>query len=275
MSKAIRIALAFFLLTSAALKVQSVLTDPLAQDGLLSSPRIQIATIQIEILLGLWLSSGLAARGAWAVTLGFFAILASASLYLALEGQRSCGCFGKVKVNPWATFALDISVMLALAIWRPRTMAEISQPAWILGIVRIAIGTAAILVVFGGVIVLALDSPAAVLARLRGEVVAVEPGMVDLGEGVRFDSRQFTIQLTNYADQPVQFLGGTANCSCIATTDLPITVPARESRSIRIDATFRGGTGRFQHTFTLYTDNAKQPVVIARFAGRVVDAPTP
>ena len=54
----------------------------------------------MEAVLGLWLLSGWSARAAWAGATGFFALMASASLYLALAGQQSCGCLGRIQVNP-------------------------------------------------------------------------------------------------------------------------------------------------------------------------------
>jgi hypothetical protein len=39
------------------------------------------------------------------------------SLYLALAGQRSCGCFGRMTVSPWLTLIFDIAAMAALVPW--------------------------------------------------------------------------------------------------------------------------------------------------------------
>src|SRR5216683_1052672 len=91
---AIRIVIAgigSFLLAAAGLKAHGFLVDPLSHDSLLGFPRFQIAIIEAEIILGLWLLSGWRMRQAWAVALALFVILASASLYLALDKQNSCG----------------------------------------------------------------------------------------------------------------------------------------------------------------------------------------
>jgi hypothetical protein len=96
--------LGIFLLSAAALKAQGLVTDPLAQDSFLASPRLLVATIEIESILGLWLLSGWWPRASWAATLVFFGILAGTSFYLGWAGQSSCGCFGRVRVSPWLTF---------------------------------------------------------------------------------------------------------------------------------------------------------------------------
>lgn len=68
--------LGVFLLIAAGLKAYGLAFDPLSQDSFLASPRLLIATIGVEILLGLWLLSGWSARAAWVAALGFFGILA-------------------------------------------------------------------------------------------------------------------------------------------------------------------------------------------------------
>ncbi len=103
--------------------------------------------------------------------------------------------------------------------------------------------------------------------------MSVEPSLSWAGEGAAEEERTLTVQLTNHGDQPVQVIGGTANCACITTGDLPISIPAHDSRPIDVKVTFKGGTGRFQRSFILYTDSKNQPLIKARFAGRVVQAP--
>jgi hypothetical protein len=81
-SRLIRVALGTFLLVAAGLKAHSLVTDPLSQEAFFASPRLLIATIEVEIVLGLWLLSGWFVRAAWLTALGFFGLLAGVSLYL-------------------------------------------------------------------------------------------------------------------------------------------------------------------------------------------------
>jgi len=68
----LRIALGLFLLVTAALKLHGLAVDPLAGDSFLASPRLQIAAIEVELLLGLWLLSGWQLRAARIVALTLF-----------------------------------------------------------------------------------------------------------------------------------------------------------------------------------------------------------
>ncbi len=269
--------LGLFLLSAAGLKIHGLFFDPSAQESVLSSPRIQVATVEMEILLGWWLLSGWSMRAAWVAALGFFGILASASLYLALAGQTSCGCFGRVSVNPWVTFALDLAAMAALLLCRPRQShsPQADFVRWVPGLVKAGAGAAAFLLLIVGGFLLVFDNPVDALARLRGESLTVESSVSEVGEGLQGEQRPFTIHLRNHTDRPLRVVGGTTDCSCLATDDLPITVPPGEARPIDVRMKFSGGIGRFQHRFVLYTDDEKQRVVVARFSGRVVEPPSP
>jgi hypothetical protein len=195
------------------------------------------------------------------------------SLYLALAGQRSCGCFGRVTASPWLTFAIDSAALVALVIWRPGRAADVHPAAWLQGLLKTVAGAAVLLTLIGGAFLMAFDYPAEALARLRGESITVEPNVSHIGDGVAGEQRAFNLQLKNNTARPIRVVGGTTSCSCMATSDLPITVPPGEARPIEVRMTFGGGTGRFQHRFILYTDDEKQWVVVARFTGRVVEPP--
>jgi len=78
-----------------------------------------IGIVEFELLLGLLLLSGILPRFTWASSLICFGGFALVSLYRALSGDASCGCFGRVPVSPWYTAILDLAGVLALLAWRP------------------------------------------------------------------------------------------------------------------------------------------------------------
>jgi hypothetical protein len=159
-----RIVVGLFLLGTAGLKLYALALDPFGQDSLLGSPRLLIATIEVEIILSVWLLSGWAQRASWLAALAFFGVAACTGLYMALDGQSSCGCFGPVAVSPWLAFGLDASVIAALLIMRPARAEDHPRGSRLQGVYSIALGTAAFLVLIGGAFALAFDDPAAVLA---------------------------------------------------------------------------------------------------------------
>jgi len=54
----LRVVLGLVLLGAAGLKIHSLFLGSSVRDSLLSSPRLQVATIEVELLLGVWLLSG-------------------------------------------------------------------------------------------------------------------------------------------------------------------------------------------------------------------------
>jgi hypothetical protein len=266
----LRVVLGLFLLGAAGLKIHGLFSGSSVRDSLLSSPRLQVATIEVELLLGAWLLSGWWLVGAWTAALGFFGIVAGVSLYLALVGQTSCGCFGAVAVNPWATLGIDVTATLALLLCRPPQSSGLLSPQSKAYSFKTALTVGAALVPMGGACLLWNDDLDAVLAQLRGEAVTVEPALTDVGKGKAGEKRTFSVQLSNRSAKTVRILGGTTSCSCIATNDLPITIAPGATETITVEVRFRGSPGRFQHRYYLYTDADGQRVVIARFTGRLM-----
>ncbi len=115
----LRLALGVLLLTTAGLKGYQLATEPVLGSGLLDSRWFLIFVVEFELFFGLWLLSGLLPKPTWAAAIVCFAIFACISLYKAFSGYATCGCFGKVEVNPWLTAMLDIILVLCLLYFHP------------------------------------------------------------------------------------------------------------------------------------------------------------
>lgn len=112
--------LGILLLTAAVLKGWQLLTEPVANNDIWSYRPFLILTVEFEIALAIWLLSGLFKKAAWLATLTCFTLFSFITLYKALSGAVSCGCFGSIHVNPWITlFAIDIPAVIVLAVFRP------------------------------------------------------------------------------------------------------------------------------------------------------------
>ena len=113
-------ALGTLLIVAAALKGHQLLTEPLANKDIWSYRPVLILLVECELALGLWLLSGLFPRLAWLTALACFSFFCVVTLYKALTGAASCGCFGAVSVPPWITLlAIDLPAVLALSLFRP------------------------------------------------------------------------------------------------------------------------------------------------------------
>jgi hypothetical protein len=265
-----RVLLGLLLLCAAGLKAYALWSGTGEPDPFFFSPRTEMAVIETEAVLGLWLLSGIYSHVSRLVGILFFGLLASASLYLALTGQPSCGCFGRVSVNPWITFALDVGAAGLLCLLPTPDASSNRSSAWLQTLGRTGLKATAILIVLGAFFVLAVDDPAAALARLRGDSITVEPAACDFGSGPAGLERVLQVQVTNRTDRPIRIVGGSADCRCVTLHSLPIRLSRGETRAIDVKATFRGSPGKFRHRFKLFTDDAAHPVVFAQIGGEVM-----
>src|SRR5579875_351660 len=270
------VVLGLFLIVTALLKAQGTADGALGQNMILFSPHLRFLVMEAEALLGLWLLSGWAKRTAWVFAVAFFLVVAGCSLYLGLMGQSSCGCFGRIQVSPWSAFALDVACLAVLGLCRPsfrRAEREITTASlWLREAITITCGAGAILAMcLEGILLAGGSRPGDFLARVRGDWITVEPPVTDMGSDVGGKTHRFTVRLRNHTDHMVKVVGGTANCSCLATAELPVSIPPGQSMPIQVAATFKGLPGLFQHEFLFYTDEERQKRVLARFKGRIID----
>jgi hypothetical protein len=113
-------ALGVLLIAAALLKGHQLMTELVVNRDFWSYRPFLIFQIESELALGIWLLSRLFRRLAWLVAVLCFGLFCCITLYKALAGAASCGCFGKVHVNPWITLAIvDLPAVVALIAFRP------------------------------------------------------------------------------------------------------------------------------------------------------------
>jgi hypothetical protein len=266
--------LGVLLLAAAALKLHGLAIDPAGHGGVFSAPEWQVGIVEIEIFLGIWLLSGNRPIGSWLGAQLAFGCFAAASFYQGWVGQASCGCFGAVAVNPWLTFSLDVAMMTALALGRPDLQPLRESPRAILTAALLPVaggflGTAAILGLLAGIAHASFGSTQGALAYLRGERISVSPRLLDMGEGQPGEVREASVQLHNWTDKPVHLYGGTSDCSCVATDDLPITIAPGEGRAIRVKMRLPAANGAFNRTAFLMTDDDETRTLMFRLTGHI------
>jgi hypothetical protein len=250
------------LLAAVALKVQGMTAGGVGQSLSMLSPRVQLIGLEVEALVGVWLLSGAARRGAWLAAVTLFSTLAAVSVYLVAVGQPSCGCFGRVEVSPWASLTLDVGCVLALLATRPAGQWQLDS--------GIALTATAVAVAFGALAFGSMTPLAEkTLARVRGEDLVLTGGDADAGTAAKGESRDVPVTIENITCADLHLIGGTASCACVATGDLPLTVPAGGRVTVHVTIRFTGEAGEFKHTFLWYTDAPRQPRLSGSIAGRV------
>lgn len=264
------------LLLAAGAKAQGLGLEPVSRIGLFSTAEAQLLVIGFEVFLGLWLWSGKGPVGSWIASLATFAVFAAVSFYQGWVGQSSCGCFGRLTINPWYAFALDVLVLAMLAIGKPdlnqlratplRNLAFAMFPlVW--GVVGVGVNVALLLALASNT----FGSLPAALAYFRGERVSAYPRLIEVGEGVPGETRKVAVEIANWTDEPIRLIGGTRDCSCTVLGELPVTIPAKEVRTVSVDITLSEKPGIFTRTAGFLIDDEGFRHVSFRLTGRVVE----
>lgn len=266
--------LGLLLLAAAGLKVYGLAAEPVGAAGPFSAPGFQVGVVQLEIFLGVWLLWGKHPVGAWVVALLVFTGFAAVSGYLGWAGQPSCGCFGKLSVSPWYAFGIDLAALVALLVARPdlALLREKGRPSLARVLATAAFGLLSVIAVFGmlaGLAALRFGSPEAALAYFRGELVSVRPRLVEVGEGVPGEHLQATVELVNRTDRPIRVVGGTSDCSCVATENLPLTLAPGEARSVTVHVRLSGAPGMFTRQVAFLTADDRLREIRFRLTGWV------
>jgi hypothetical protein len=227
----------------------------------LLSPRVQRLGMEVEAMVGIWLVSGYARQGAWLVAVGLFATLSAVSAYLGWIGQPSCGCFGRVEVSPWGSLTLDLACVIALGVARP-------SGQWLSRKTLLPV-LLAIFVACGLVVANLSDGVRREVARVRGDSLRLTGGDLDAGVAPKGESRIVPVTVENLTASDIRLIGGNSSCDCVATSDLPLTIPAGSKSTANVRIKFTGEKGRFMHTFVWYADAPAQTQLSGSVIGQV------
>src|SRR4051812_27326226 len=70
---------------------QGLASDPFGRVGVFSAPEVELAVIEFEAFLGLWLWSGKHPIGSWIAAILTMTAFTAVNFYQGVEGQTSCG----------------------------------------------------------------------------------------------------------------------------------------------------------------------------------------
>lgn len=271
---AVRYLLGAVLLTTAGFKLFGMRVSAIPVMGWASSPGIQLATLQCELVIAVWLLSGYGQVGAWLAAVVMFAAFAGVSGFLSWAGETTCGCLGPVKASPRYVFGFDLTVLGALAFSLPNfgSVFRGADKPWkqlFRQSVAVVVGAGVIALLAGGVH-LTFGSFEDALAWLRSESLSVSPLFLDLGDVRPGESRKASIAVRNRSQQPVHLLGGTLSGVWSVVEDLPLTVEPGETRGVTLRLKVpQSEPGILTYPVVFWTSDAAQREIRVNVACRV------
>ena len=112
-------------------------------------------------------------------------------------------------------------------------------------------------------------SMAKTLASLRGESLWVdeESKRMTIKAG---DPLTINYDVSNLSNAKISIIGANMSCSCTSAQDLPMTILAAETRTIRINVTVPEEENDFSGTVRLFSDDPRQPTLDLSFTIHVI-----
>jgi hypothetical protein len=108
---------------------------------------------------------------------------------------------------------------------------------------------------------------------LRGEALTGPSDAADLGFGTVGQTLEAGVEVSNNSHETVRVVGATSDCSCVATSGLPLAIPPGEVRPVPIRLEIESTQpGVFTQTVVLWwTDRDTQKALRLRLRYRVVE----
>ncbi len=274
----IRVVLGILLLAAAALKIYGWSVSTIPPVGWFSTSSVQAVAVGWEILLSVWLLSGIVRVGSWLTAIVTFVMLAGISGYVGWIGEATCNCFGAIQASPWLAFAVDLTALLMLLSVGPsipeESMDEREKAQRETGVVLcFVLGMGVMVAALMGIGIWGYGSPARAWARLRGEAFDVSPEYVSCGEGKPGEKLEGIVRVRNWTDEPILIYGGTSDCSCVTTSGLPVTIPSNESLelplSLRVPQSMPGVFTRKAELMTIMRNSKQKRTIKLQIGCRV------
>lgn len=206
--------LGFLVLLTGSLKTHTAFAGKPVETYLRVGPWELLAIAEFEFFLGGWLITGVYPRLARRCALMTFLCFLAVSFLTAFNGERSCSCFGELKVSPWIAAFIDSAALIALLLCRPPVDASTNRPSW----------RRALLIVFA-LVLPALPVAFAVSGDAHSPLLVPSTDVVDLGVLHAGEWRNASFYLTNQGDLPVDIETIQSSCPCLSLECVPRVVP--------------------------------------------------
>ena len=104
-----------------------------------------------------------------------------------------------------------------------------------------------------------------------GVRLMVEGAPIRFGDARAGEDRDAAFLVSNLSDDPVQVLGVKTSCGCIAVEKLPVTVPPRGTKEVRLTIHLEESfSGTVEQALTFHTDEPSTPRFLVKVSGRVI-----
>ena len=218
----------------------------------LAPPWVTAALPALELLLGVWLVSGVFRFGAYLIALVTFSLFSLVALSQVQSGASDCGCFGSaVTVSPWLTLTLDVTLVFALLRFRPRWAGRPALAPVTSLVLRSAAVAGLVLAAGAAFSVWRYGSVMAGVAAAAGMPVAVTTPVIDVSRVAAGELTDGTVEVINLTGSEEQVAYVSMRCHCAVFDDLPVALPPGQATRIGFRLLVPAEAGAFRRPAVL------------------------
>ena len=230
----VRILAAAVLLIAAGLKCAQLSSEPVLGHSILDNRWLLMGLVEFELLFGFWLLANVTPRLNWLLLVGCFSAFTCVSLYKALSGYATCGCFGAVRISPWYSGTVDLAFVAALLLWPPLSIrvptcaAQDSNGLRVRAIARRSMLMLAAWVVVGVPLAFYMES----WTRASGLICSEPIWDVGLVDALRTPTLSHVFTLTNASRKALAIREVRPSCGCMVADGYQRTLLPRASTPV-------------------------------------------
>ena len=227
----IRFVVGFLFLCAAVLKGHALMTEPFVGRSATAVTWAMVLLIALELIQGWCLLANVRPRVVRSCAIVFVALFAVVSLTKVLLNVPTCGCLGDFEISPMTSLAADIVAGLSLLAFapahEPSAYGRLSGKH-VLGLIAIVV-----LAVVDGSALSPWMSRVAAWGGQQSLSVENIPQLAADASIEEVHNRTFVVRIHNRGEAVRTLLGGRGT-GCFISRDLPLEVPPRTHRDIRV-----------------------------------------
>ena len=243
---ALRFPVAGILLFSAVMKAYKTAMEPV-----LGFPWLEIVTVEYEFLLALLLLLGIFPKIIRLITIGTFLLFLAITARLVWLSADSCGCFGKLQVEPRITLGLDLAVILTLF------FAKVHAPRKLLSKLQYRLLSLGVLLTLIPLGFMGYPNPPVIVEHpLVHQTTREEPKMeYDFDYVEPLSIHRFAFEIVNPTGQNWRILSVETECDCLIALEPPVLVQANGKQVLPMEFHVPKEKQFYMKTISVATDD--------------------
>jgi Protein of unknown function (DUF1573) len=233
---------------------------------------VHVFAVQFEIYLGLWLILAKNRVPPLVVSTVVFFGFVILNIHDVMQGVAKCGCFGDLPITPRFALFVDLAAIALLILVLIKKIRDTQNSAKQIAtdILKFALLQLMLATSYTIFLAVTFSRTEIFLSSVSGKGVVVSPSDLPFGNVPEGSQITKSLRIFNISNRSITITGGTADCSCVATTDLPLVISPSGYQDISVSFRAPETSGLFRREAYLWTDVEDQQVITVVLSGLIV-----